>query len=180
VKVLAVPVRQPETVEFLAPRTGKKLARTYDKGVERAARGDFARAEPAGSLVRMEAQNRFRKDARMRAEVLADNPDITEGLFRGRFAPVAVSSEGLTAATIPILREHVVEMVQAGAIKGTVAERLVGFLMTGGLGLTLRTRQRRIRELRDHGLVLLDPMRDPVSVDLGASLDEALGAWSRA
>ncbi|MGA9634278.1 MAG: hypothetical protein WBQ41_03445 [Solirubrobacterales bacterium] len=167
-----------ETVEFRGPSGRSILSRAYDKGVERAARGDLDRSAPAGHLVRLEAQNRFAKRARMGATVLARNPEIPAALFKGRFAPVADSAEGLTAATADVLGAELVRRVQTGELRGQAAERMSGFLLLRGTGLSAETKRRRRRELRAHGLVLADPFSDPIEVDLGEGVDAALEAWS--
>lgn len=167
-----------QTVAFRGPSGRSILSRAYDKGVERAARGDLDRSAPAGSLVRLEGQNRFARSARMRAEVFATNPETCEALFNARFAPVAASAEGLTAATTEVLVDELRERVRTGTVKPAAAERMIGFLGLQGIGLSRATRARRRKELREHGLVLADPLSEPVSVDLAEGIEAAVEAWS--
>lgn len=164
--------RPPETVYLLGARSGRALARAYDKGLE-------SGTAPRGRLVRLENQTRFGKEARMRAQVHAEAPELPARLFEGRFAPVAESCHGITAATLPVLADEVRERVQDGRMTFREAERLSGYLLLGdALPVPRTTRWRRRRELRDHGLVLGDPLRDPLRVDLGGALEAALEAWS--
>jgi len=166
----AVYGRPPETVYLLAEKTGRKLARVYDKGVE-------SNIAPPGRLVRLENQSRFGKQSRMSSETIS-SPEVSEALFKARFAPVAASCEGLTAATLPVLAEHLRERVRDGKMTAREAERLGGFLLVGGEGYSRPTRWRRRRELREHGLVLADPLTDPIEVDLAEGVEAALAAWA--
>jgi hypothetical protein len=114
----------------------------------------------------------------MSAEMIARVPTIPAGLFAARFAPVAASAQGLTAATADVLADELVRRVEAGSMTGREAERLGGFLAVRGAGLSRATRTRRRSELRKHGLVLADPLSDPVSVDLAEGIEAAVEAWS--
>jgi hypothetical protein len=160
-----------ETVYLLGGQSGRVLARAYDKGYE-------SGAAPRGRLIRLENQTRFTKEARMKAKVHADNPQVAAKLFKDRFAPVAVSVDGLHAASAPVIAERLREMVKDGAVTHRQAERMAGFLVLGGEAFPRTTVWRRRRELRLQGLVLVDPLTDPVDVDMGAALDAALAAWS--
>jgi hypothetical protein len=59
---------------------------------------------------------------------------------------------------------------------------MLGFLLLQGTPGAYRrtTVWRRRRELRAHGLVLVDPIEDPIDVDLAAGVEAALEAWSHA
>lgn len=162
----------PETVYVLAEQSGRKLARVYDKGLE-------SGTAERGQLIRLENQTRFGKEARMSADTLSDYPEFTSGKFRQRFAPLAESLDGVHAASLPVLAEHLAEKVHTGELTPRQAERFGGYLLLSGtrFGMPSRTRRRRRRELRDHGLVLANPLTDPVDVDLGEALDVALNAW---
>lgn len=163
----------PETVYRLAERSGRLLSRAYDKGLE-------ANTAPRGELIRLEAQTRYTKEARMPVHAFAQHPDIASSQFTRRFAPVAESADGLTAATLPVVQERVRELVTGGDITARQGERLLGYLaLQGEKGVySMRTRRRRRQELREAGLVLGNPMLDPIEVDLGDALDAALEAWS--
>jgi hypothetical protein len=171
----AVYGRPVETVYLLGQSSGKVLARVYDKGVQTNS------AEP-GRFVRLENQTRFTKQARIRAKVHSDVPEFVSEKFRRRFAPVAASCEGLHAATAPVVAERLGDLVSEGAVSYREAERMLGFLLLQGTPGAYRrtTVWRRRRELRAHGLVLVDPIEDPIDVDLAAGVEAALEAWSHA
>lgn len=163
----AVYGRPPETVYFLSEVGGRKLARAYDKGLE-------SKTAPRGLRIRLEAQTRYTKEARR-----AVNDLDPARSFSKRFTPVAEATDGLTAATFPVVADRVAELVQDGRLTTLQAEKLLGYLaLQGRMPIHPRTRRRRRRELRRHGLVLVDPLEDPVDVDLGEALDAALAAWS--
>lgn len=168
----AVYGRPPETVYFLGERSSRMLARVYDKGVE-------ANTARAGELIRLEDQRRFQKSRRMRVAEYAGPTSRVPEMFTRRFAPVAESAHGLHAATLPVLAERMTQLVRDGAMTVREAERLAGSLLLHGEDLLPeRTRRRRRRELRHHGLVLADAFADPLEVDVGEALDAALAAWS--
>lgn len=164
--------RRPESVIWKGRGGRRTLARAYDKGVE------AGTAEP-GRLIRLESQNRFQKQARFSVETIKEHPDLTRSMYVGRFAPLASAAEGITAASVPVLVEKVRDQLARGEIKAGKAARLIGFLLLGYEHLPRRTRYRWQREAREAGLVLADPLNDPVEVDLGEGLEAALAAWSR-
>jgi hypothetical protein len=159
--------RPPETVYWTAWASGKTLARAYDKGLE-------SNLAARGRMIRLEAQTRYTKEARRAVTDLEPAQTFTK-----RFTPVAEATEGLTAATFPAVADRVAELVQEGRIKPLAASRLIGYLaLQGRMAMPGRTRRRYRHELRELGLVLVDPLEDPVDVDLGEALDAALAAWS--
>jgi hypothetical protein len=167
--------RPPETVYFAAELSGKTLARVYDKGLE-------SNSAPRGQLIRLENQSRYTKEARLPVSAFDEVPAFVSNKFQRRFAPLAESAQGLTAATLPILAQRIGEKVAAGELTTRQAERIAGYLLVGqqaSRSYAPATRTRRRRELRQHGFVLANPLSDPLEVDLGAALDEALAAWSR-
>jgi len=163
----AVYGKPPQTVYWQGERTRKVFARVYDKGLE-------AGTALAGELLRYEDQRRFAKDARRPVEHLEPAAD-----FARRFAPLARSATGLRVMTLPVMQRELSEAVNCGDYSHLEAERLLGYLMLDSAwGRYPRsTWKRRRRELRDHGLVLADDFYEPVTVDLGAALDLAVGAW---
>lgn len=163
--------RPPETVYLLAEKSGRKLARVYDKGLE-------SNTAPRGELIRLENQTRYTKDKRLPVMALQNFPIAAE-TFERRFAPVAESVDGLTAATLPVLVDELRDRLSDGRLSHRAVERLSGYLITGGAGYPATTRKRRRRELRANGLVLANPLEDPIEVDLGQALEEALAAWER-
>jgi len=168
-------IGQPETVYLLGPgRSRRVLARCYDKGVE------SGTASP-GELIRFENQSRFNRDVGelLTPSRVSESASFAGSAFAARFAPVAECAEGVTAAIAPVLADRVAELVADGDLSPAKGARLYGYLMMGDkLELPERTRRSWRSELRDLGLVLVDPMEDPLEVDLGEALDAALGAWS--
>lgn len=165
----------PETVYLIGPgRSRRVLGRCYDKGIE------SGRA-PRGELVRLECQTRLQKDAAQyfTAEAMTKHEQLVGHHFQHRFAPVALSADGVHVATAPVLADRLAQLSSQGRVTPAAAERLAGYLLVGErLPLSDSTRKRRRAELRRHGLVVADAMRDEVGVDLGAALDAALEAWS--
>ena len=99
-------------------------------------------------------------------------------MYEGRFAPLSVAAAGITAASMPILVERVRERVKSGELTPAKAGRVLAILLLGYEHVPKRTRYRWQREAREEGLVLADPLSDPVEVDLGEALEMALSAWS--
>lgn len=161
---------QVETVIWKSLNGKNTLSRAYDKGVESNLAG-------RGELIRLEGQHRFQRPHRMRAEVLAEHPHITENLYAGRFAPLAQAAEGVTAASMPALIEHLREKVRKGEMNERKAARALGFLAFGYENLPERTRYRWQKEVRELGLVLTDPLSDPIQVDVAEGIEAALAAW---
>lgn len=171
--------RPPETVYWMAPQGKRMLERIYCKGTEAAKRGDHSAIAPYGQHVRFEAQVRYDRAARMKADVLAEHPPIPAETFKRRFGPVALSSEGLTAATAQVISDRLVDDVESGRLAARTAETLIGYLQAGErLPFSAATHRRRRRELRKLGLVLLNPMEDPIEVDVGAAVEAAMAAWA--
>jgi hypothetical protein len=169
----AVYGRPAETVYLLGAASGHVMARIYDKGLE-------SGTAERGQLIRLENQTRYSKTARMRAAMHAESPDRVAAKFASRFAPVAESLDGIHAASMPLLAEHLAAKVRAGDLTSRQAERFAGYLLLSGTrgSMSRTTRWRRRRELRQHGLVLTNPLNDPVDVDVGAAVDAALAAWT--
>lgn len=163
--------RPPETV-YIASESGRGMkARVYDKALE-------ALSGPPGTLVRFENQARYGKPLRRTVEEI-DLPHVRQR-FEARFGPLAKSAAGLTVASLPVIAARVHERILAGEIPRREAERLVGFMalhQAGDRGYPRRTMFRRRRELRARGLVLADDFFEPVEVDLGQTIEAALGAW---
>jgi hypothetical protein len=164
----------PETVYLLAERSGAKLARIYCKGTE-------SRTAPYGELVRLEDQRRFKGGSRLSTEAVVQNGEVlSNALFNRRFAPVALASEGVTIATADVLADRLAELVLEGRCSAAKGCRLLGFLVHGDRGMVPdRTARRWRAELRQLGLILADPMEDPLEVDVAAGVEAALEVWSR-
>lgn len=165
--------RPIETVHWRGRGKSKRIrARAYDKGIE-------SGSAERGRFIRLENQTRYTKEARMSARTHADQPRIASTQFHHRFAPVAESVDGLHAATVPVIADRLVDLSRRGVITWAAAERLAGYLLLQDkLKQSPSTQRRRRRELREHGLVLVDPLEDPIDVDMGEALDAALAAWA--
>lgn len=161
--------RPLETVMIKAERSGKTLARIYDKGVE-------SGSAPPGELIRLEDQRRFATSARFKVGHVSE---MCKPIFESRFAPVAASTEGLHAATLPVVSERLRAQVREGDMDYRTAERLAGYLLLQGGQRVAPDRlgRRRRSELREHGLVVSEPMEDPIDVDLSEAISAALAAW---
>lgn len=159
-----------ESVIWKSPNGRRTLARVYDKGVE-------ANCAEPGELIRLEGQHRFNRAQRMSTEMISDNPHICEQMFAGRFAPLAAAAGGVKAASLPALIEHLRDKMRVGEIDSQKAVRALGFLAFGFENLPPRTRYRWQKEVRELGLVLADPMSDPIEVDVVEGIEAALAAW---
>lgn len=164
--------KPPQTVYIAGERTGSRKARIYDKARE-------SLLGPPGSLVRFENQVRYAKDTRRAVEEVDLNH--VRRRFEMRFGPMARSASGLTVASLPVIASTVAERVRSGDMTTRQAERLVGFMALHQAGHRTypgRTMKRRRAELRAAGLVLADDFFEPVSVNLGDTIEAALAAWS--
>lgn len=166
----------PETVYLIGPGGSKRiLARCYDKGVEQ------GRGAPRGELIRLENQQRVPKlvAETLTATNMTKHSHLVGQTFANRFAPVAQSVDGIRAATAPVIADRLAELQREGRLSAAKAARLLGYLIAGErMDLPDRTARRWRAELREFGLVLVDPLGDDIDVDLGESLTAALAAWS--
>jgi len=153
----------------------RKLARCYDKGLERGGE--------AFKLGRLEDQRRYASGARPPIEVVAD-PDYLRGRFEARFGPIRKAVDGVKAATFPVVAQALADEARFGYRDLREAERLAGalVLLTGGAGdaYARRTRYRRQAELRDAGFVVIDDLVEAVEVNLGDVVEQAIeaGGWA--
>jgi hypothetical protein len=147
----------------------RKLARCYDKGMERG--GEAFRN------VRLEDQRTFRSGSRPPVDVVAD-PEFQRERFLRRFAPMRKAADGVKAMTFPVMVRELADQAAAGKLTGHEVERLAGtmVLLTGAAGNAHRraTMYRRRRELRESGYVLVDGDLEPVEVNLGEVLEETI------
>jgi hypothetical protein len=104
----------------------RKLARCYDKGLERGGE--------AFKLGRLEDQRRYASGARPPADVVAD-PDYLRGRFEARFGPIRKAVDGVRAASFPVIAQALADEVKYGYRQPLEAERLAGSLiiLSGGL-----------------------------------------------
>jgi hypothetical protein len=165
--------RPPQTVYIAGEKSAERKARIYDKGVE------TATAAP-GLHVRFENQARYTKETRRLVE--EHDLDHVRNRYNARFGPLAKAAQGVTVASMPVLAAEVADRVAAGDLRLQQAERMLGFMLLHQAGqrrgMHVRTVQRRRRELREQGYVLADDFYEPVSVNLGDTLEAALEAWS--
>lgn len=164
--------RPPQTVYIAGERTAARKARIYDKGLE-------SLIAPPGRLVRFENQSRYGKELRRAVEEV--DLGHVRHRFEARFGPLARAADGVTVASLPVIASKVHDRVLAGDMTLRQAERLVGYMamnQTGARAYPRRTMFRRRRELRDVGLVLADDFFEPVEVNLGETLEAAVGAWA--
>lgn len=158
-----------QTVYLQGAGSRKVLGRIYDKGIESA-------LGVPGELVRFEDQRRYTKETRRAVE----NIEIGEQ-FERRFSAMRKSADGVTVASLPVLSREICERVNSGEISRPAAERMVGHLVLEQVGarpMSSATMTRRRRELREAGLVLAEGIFEPVSVDLGETLEAVVGAWA--
>lgn len=165
--------RPIETVEWRSSTGRRRLARAYDKGVE-------AGIAPAGTLIRLEAQQRYPQRTRQPAGLWTS--ELAADEFGRRFRPLKQATDGgLIVASETVVREQLRELVERGALGATQARTLMGHLAAESVGLPTsgRTRRRNRAELRRLGLAqALDGVGegDAIDVDLAAILDGALAA----
>ncbi|MGH8301722.1 MAG: hypothetical protein ACRET5_09690 [Steroidobacteraceae bacterium] len=145
-----------ETVYLRTPRRGEVRLRIYDKGVET---GD----DEPGRRVRIERQLRFHGRQQPPADSL-QGADLAR-LYHGRLAVWANATRDVVVTDLMGAQRTVVERIAEGSITPRVAERVLGTLaILDHFGPSWwekpHTAQRRLRELRELGVVL-DLDRDP-------------------
>jgi hypothetical protein len=162
-----------ETVYVITPKRARKIARAYDKGVE-------SGSHPAGERVRFEAQLRPPTAQRHRPAVLARR-DLRRDFGR-TLAPFLVGSE-ITVSTPDTAVRHLAGQMLEGKLRPARAERLVGSIgLLRAFGRAIygddATSARRLRQLREAGVVLDDALPDDAQVPVSKLLSEMVDAWS--
>ncbi len=152
-KSFVAPDGRVETTYVVTAKRGRAVARAYDKGVE-------SGTHAPGERVRLEAQNRPTKGARMTAEQLAMSD--WRGPF-GRTVGPFLGAEELTVTTTDGLVGVVAQRAASGEMSMARAERALGsamLLREFGRGIYPDDRQarRRLGELRKLGVVVDDEM----------------------
>jgi hypothetical protein len=153
----------------------RKLARCYDKGLERGGE--------AFKFARMEDQRRFPSGARPGIETVAE-PGYGRSRFHARFDPIRKAVDGVRAATFPVVAQALADEARYGFRDVREAERLAGslVLLSGGAGDAYKrsTFYNRRAELREAGFVVVDDLVESVEVNLGDVLEAALDSegWS--
>jgi len=160
--------KPPETVGLMALNSkGRLLGRCYDSGILRGTHG-------RGEAIRFEDQSRFKSGARPSQEVLTAR--YVQERFERRFQPLAKATKGLTVASLPVLTRKLQEQLIEGEISPAKAERLAGYLVMGGGGMSRSSNLRRRAELRELGLVEADAFFEPVEVNLGEVFEACLSS----
>jgi hypothetical protein len=147
----------------------RKLARCYDKGLERGGE--------AFHSARLEDQGRFAAGARPPVDVAAEL-EFQRQRFVRRFAPMRKAVDGVKAASFPVVAQALADEVRYGFRSAPEARALAGslVLLRGGAaeGIARRTRYRWQAQLRDAGFVVVEDFMEPVEVNLGDELEAAL------
>jgi len=167
------------SISWSHPLGARKLARCYDKGLERGG--------PPWELARLEDQRRFASGGRPELDRVSE-PGYARSRFEARFGPIRKAVDGVKAATVPVVAQAIADEVRYGYRELREAERLAGslVLLSGGVGrgdrdsAQWRWFDRRRRELRQAGFVVVDDLAEVVEVDLGEVVGSALEseAWS--
>lgn len=164
------------SISWTHAKGARKLARCYDKGLERG--GDpWERA-------RMEDQRRFNSGARPPWEVVAE-PGYARDRFAARFGPIRKAVEGVKAATFPVVAQAIADEVRYGYRSPAEARQLAGSLVlfSGGVKdeIPRSTRYRWQADLREAGFVVVDDLAEVVEVNLGDVVESAIEseAWDR-
>lgn len=156
------------SVSWSHARGARKLARCYDKGLERGGE--------AWELARLEDQRRFGSGGRPAAEVVADR-DYARSRFEARFGPIRKAVDGVKAASFPVIAQALADEARYGFRDVLEAERLAGSLVIlsggGGEAYSRPTFYRRRAELREAGYVVVDES-EAVEVNLGDVVEQAL------
>lgn len=160
-----------ETVAFHGYSGKRMLGRWYDKGIE-------SSCAPRGTLIRPEDQRRWGSGQRRELEEMTNA--YVRDKFAARFRPLWQATKGITVAGHSIIAERLAQLVRDDEITPRMAESLMGYATFEANGVELpapaRTKRRRRRELRGHGLVMADDALQEVEVDLSAVMETALSS----
>ena len=172
---------QPQTVYRRTPKRGVVLDRIYDKGVE-------SGSHAAGLRLRIENQQRPAKSKRVRPDVLSTS-DL-KGVFGRTMNPYLLSSEVLVAGPDGAVAELAARAIR-GELTHAKAERLIGsvaLLKHGGRAVYdrdgdahkvgERRSNRRLKALRDAGVVLSDELPAESVVPVSQLLRDAIERFS--
>jgi hypothetical protein len=148
------------------------VARAYDKGTESDTAG-------RGELVRLEAQYRWKKEARRDPGEL-DTPYVSQK-FQSRFLPLWRASNGIRVVGTMAMRDELLEAIERGDLTWSQAEQVLGYQVLSANrdrapGVSRKTDYRRRRLIEESGFILADgACLENVEVDLGAVFDEICG-----
>jgi hypothetical protein len=159
--------RRVESV-LIKSRAGRTLARLYDKGAQ-------ARAAPRGRWLRLEAQWRLPREARIDpAEV---SPALLRDRFKRRFAPLWQASGGFALGGLGAVGERIEAAVASGELLPSRARSIAGYLVLAAAGIpqgARRTTYELERECRQLGLSVSLIESAEHWVDVATVLDECL------
>jgi hypothetical protein len=159
--------RRVESV-LIKSRTGRTLARVYDKGAR-------SSAGICGRWIRFEAQWRFPRAAR--PELTALSSAVLRERFKRRFDPLWKASGGFRVGGLEALAERIGEAVDSGQLAPSRARSVAGYLVLGIADIdqgARRTTYELERECRELGLGVSLLRTAERRVDLATVLDECL------
>ena len=164
--------RRVESV-LIKSRTGRTLARVYDKGVR-------SSAGVSGRWIRFEAQWRFPRAAR--PELTALSSVVLRERFKRRFDPLWKASGGFRVGGLEALAERIGEAVDSGQLPPSRARSVAGYLVLAIADIdqgARRTTYELERECRELGLAVSLLRTAERRVDLATVLEECLApaAW---
>jgi hypothetical protein len=164
--------RRVESV-LVKSRSGRTLARVYDKGVR-------SPAGVQGRWIRFEAQWRFPRAAR--PELAGLGPAVLRERFKKRFDAVWKAAGGFRVGGIEVLAGRIGEAVDSGQLCPSRARSVAGYLVLSAAGVdqgARRTSYELERECRELGLAVSLLRSAERRVDLATVLEECLtpSAW---
>jgi hypothetical protein len=157
--------RQVQSV-MIKTRAGRTRARVYDKGAQ-------SGHAPPGRWLRLEAQWRFPRSARVSAEEI--DPDLLRERFRRRFEPLWQASGGFRLGGLGAVGERIAAAVASGQLLPSRARSIAGYLVLAATGIpqgAKRTTYELERECRELGLSVSLLQAPERRVDVAAVLDE--------
>jgi hypothetical protein len=167
---------QVTSVAYLTRRAHRVVFRAYDKGVELAGRG-IEGAEPPGTRIRLEAQNRAKSADRQRPAVLAER-DLRHDFGR-TLAPVLDSGHDVSVRGTEAVVDELLSRAHRGELGMRTAARLIGDVEIlrryGRAGYAdERLARDRIRALREAGVPLSEELPPERIVPVGELLRQAV------
>lgn len=154
-------------------RAGRTQARVYDKG----AQGGRA---PRGRWLRLEAQWRFPREARIEPGAL--NAALLRERFKRRFEALWQAAGGFRLGGLEAVTERISAAIASGQLAPSRARSVAGYLLLRSAGVpqgASRTVYELERECRELGLSISLLQSEDRRVDVATILDECLApeAW---